>query len=515
MAGADLQPECDAMMEKSRNQLEQDSDPNSPEHFDVLIIGAGISGIDAAYHLGKLRPGTGYAILEAGSKIGGTWVTHTFPGVRSDSDLFTFGFSWKPWTGVPIGTGAEILQYLNEAVAENDIGRNIRFNLRIEMAEWSSTTQRWTLTLRRGEDVTPTKMTCGFLWMCAGYFRHAKGFTPDWPTISAYKGQVIHPQNWPEDLDYTGKHVVVIGSGATAATLVPALAEKAAHVTMIQRSPTYYYPRPTMDAFNTMLSKLDLPAEWYHEIMRRHFLLISQTTRKRSLEEPEALAADLIGAARKYLGDDYDIATHFTPKYMPWRQRLAMIPDGDFYIAIREGKAEVLTDQIECFTETGLRLASGKDVAADIIVTATGLTMCLFGDIVVEVDGQRFDPAQSTTHLGIMFTGLPNFAAVFGYLRSSWTLRADLISRHVCRLLDYMDAQGATSVTPTLREEDRDMPHKPWIEPENFNPGYVMRSLDTYPRQGDRHPRIIGRSRRDNGRLSFEHDHRVGKGRCA
>jgi cation diffusion facilitator CzcD-associated flavoprotein CzcO len=466
------------------------TDPTT-EHFDILVIGAGISGIDAAYHLGKLRPGSSFAILESKPQIGGTWHTHTFPGIRSDSDLFTFGFSWKPWTGVPIATGEEILRYLEEAIDEEGIREKIRFGHQVETAEWSSDTQRWTLTVRRGADGAATTMTCGFLWMCAGYFRHSDGYTPDWKGMAEFRGEIVHPQNWPQHLDYGGKRVVVIGSGATAATLVPAIATEAAHVTMVQRSPTFYYPRPMMDDFNATLQALGLPDEWYHEIMRRKFLHDSRLTVQRSFTEPEALAAELIAAARAYLGEDYDMDTHFTPSYRPWRQRIAMVPDGDLFVAIREGRAEVLTDGIERFTKAGLRLSSGLELAADIIVTATGLNLNMFGDIVLAVDGQRVDPAQCVTHRGIMFTGLPNFATVFGYLRSSWTLRADLVSRYLCRMLDHMDAQGANSVTPTLRGEDRNMERRPWIDPDNFNAGYIMRSLKALPRQGDRQPWVM------------------------
>jgi len=461
------------------------------EHFDVLIVGAGISGIDAAYHLGKNRPGSSFVILDAKPQIGGTWHTHTFPGIRSDSDLFTFGFSWKPWTGVPIGSAAEILNYLEEAIEENDIGRKIRFNHQIEKAEWSSDTQCWTLTVRRDANAPPVTLTSSFLWMCAGYFRHSEGYTPDWPGTDTFRGRIVHPQNWPQDLDHTGKNVVVIGSGATAATIVPAMAAEAAHVTMVQRSPTYYYPRTVMDEFNATLSALDLPDVWYHEIMRRKFLHESQITVQRSNTEPEVLAAELIGAARAYLGEDFDVDTHFTPSYRPWRQRIAVLPDGDMFAAIRAGKAEIITDHIDSFTEVGLRLASGKLVEADIIVTTTGLNLNMFGDIELVVDGETINPAQCFTHRGVMFTGLPNFATVFGYLRASWTLRADLVSDYICRLLDHMDTHGARSVTPMLRDEDCDMQERPWIDPENFNAGYIMRSLDILPKQGDRQPWVM------------------------
>jgi cation diffusion facilitator CzcD-associated flavoprotein CzcO len=460
------------------------------EHFDILIIGAGISGIDAAYHLGQQRPDTSFAILEAKPSIGGTWATHRFPGIRSDSDLFTFGFKWKPWTGVAIATADEILSYLEEAVDENDIGDHIRFDHHIEAARWSSATQRWVLTVTRGDGAT-VQISCGFLWSCAGYFRHDQGYMPTWPGIEDFRGQIVHPQTWPDNLDYTGHRVVVIGSGATAATMIPAMADKAAHITMVQRSPTYYYPKVIEDEFTVTLRALNLPDEWFHEIMRRKFLADSQNTANRAITEPDVLSAELLDAARAYLGDDYDIATHFTPTYRPWRQRVAMIPDGDLFVAIREGKAEVVTAQIERFTEAGLLLTDGRQVEADLIVSATGLTLNVFGDIALEVDGAAFDAADCVTHRGIMFTGLPNFAVVFGYLRSSWTLRADLVSSYICRILDHMDEASAGIVTPVLRDEDQGMERRPWVEPENFNAGYITRSLDVLPRQGDRQPWLL------------------------
>ena len=459
--------------------------------FDVLIIGAGISGIDAAYHLSKSRPETRFAILDSMDDLGGTWRTHRFPGIRSDSDLFTFGFKWKPWTGIPIATGDEILSYLNEAMAENDLRRHTRFGHWVKSAAWSSKAQRWVVKVQRSGETEPVEMTCRFLWMCSGYYRHSEPYRPTWPGMEQFGGQIVHPQDWPTDLDHANKQIVVIGSGATAATLIPALAKTAEHVTMLQRSPTYYYPKPMMDEFTTTLRALDLPDDWFHEIMRRKFLHDQQVTVRRSLEEPQVLADELIAAARAYLGEDYDIETHFTPSYQPWRQRIAMIPDGDLFTTIRGGKASVVTDQIERFTATGLRLASGQELRADIVVTATGLTLNALGDLVLTVDGAQVDLSKSITHRGIMFTGLPNLVSVFGYLRSSWTLRADLVSDYVCRLLAHMEAKGVGSVTPALREIDRDMPERPWVDPKNFNPGYFARSLHLLPKQGDRQPWLI------------------------
>ncbi len=459
------------------------------DHFDVLIVGAGISGIDAAYHLSRTLPEMRFAMLEDKDGIGGTWHTHRFPGIRSDSDLYTFGFKWKPWTGVPIATADEILSYLNAALDENDLRRRIRFGHSVRAAAWDSDTALWTVTVDRNG--ATTTLTCRFLWMCSGYYSHARGYRPDWPGMEDFAGPIVHPQHWPRDLDHAGKRVLVIGSGATAATLIPALAETAAHVTMLQRSPTYYYPRPRQDPLAATLQSLDLPQDWVHEIMRRKFLQDGEIIARRSRDEPQAVAAELIGAAQAYLGPDYDVATHFTPHYRPWRQRVAVVPDGDLFVAIRSGRASVVTDTIRRFTETGIELDGGAALEADIIVTATGLTLNALGDVAFAVDGAPVDVAQSWTHRGVMLTGLPNLAMVFGYLRTSWTMRADLVSEYVCRLLRHMQARGAASVMPALRECDRGMPARPWIDPENFNAGYVLRGLKLMPKQGDRQPWLM------------------------
>lgn len=463
------------------------------EHVDVLIVGAGISGIDAAYHLQQHCPEKRFVLLESQDGFGGTWRTHKFPGIRSDSDLFTFGFKWKPWTGVPIATAEEILKYLDEALDEQDIRRHIRYGHEVVTANWSSEAKRWTLEVRRKGDSGDEmlRFTCDFLWMCQGYYRHAEGYTPDFPGRERFKGPVVHPQTWPEDLDYKGKNVVVIGSGATAATMIPAMAGDCAHVTMLQRSPTYFYPRPNSNEVADMLRELDIPDEWTHEIVRRKILFDQNTVIRRSFEEPDALRQELIAGARAYLGDDFDIETHFTPSYRPWRQRLAVVPDGDLFKCIRAGKASVVTDQIESFTETGIQLASGKHLDADIIVTATGFNMSALGDIDFVIDGKPLNFAECWGHRGIMFTGIPNMAWVFGYLRASWTMRADLVSGFVCRLLNHMDAKGAKMVVPRLRDEDKDMPAKPFIEDENFNAGYLVRKMHLMPKQGDRAPWIF------------------------
>jgi len=461
------------------------------EHFDVLIVGAGISGIDAAYHLQQQCPGKSFALLENQKSFGGTWLTHKFPGIRSDSDLFTFGYKWKPWTGVPIATAEEILKYLDEVIEEQQLGEHIRYRHQVKSATWSSEDKQWTLEVACGERRDSRRFTCSFLWMCQGYYRHSEGYTPDFPGMDRFEGPIVHPQTWPEDLDYEGKKIIVIGSGATAATLIPAMAKKGAHVTMLQRSPTYFYPRPNSDEVVDLLRKLNVPQEWIHEIARRKVLHDQKVTTRRSFEDADALRQELIAGARAYLGDDFDLDTHFTPSYRPWRQRLAVVPDGDMFKCIRSGKASVVTDHIETFTEKGILLKSGETLDADIIVTATGFNISALGDIPFVVDGRPLNFADCWGHRGILFSGIPNMAWVFGYLRTSWTMRADLVSDFVCRLLNHMQETGASVVTPQLREEDKDMPARPFIDSENFNAGYLVRKMHLMPKQGDREPWVF------------------------
>lgn len=461
---------------------------NEAEHYDVLIVGAGISGVGGAVHLKTQRPGTSFLILESQDGFGGTWRTHTYPGIRSDSDLYTFGYRFKPWTGKPIATAEAILEYMGEVIDEYGLDRHIRYGHTILTASWSSDDGVWTLVARRHATGETLTFTCRFLWMCQGYYRHSQGYTPDWPGMDRYRGVIVHPQTWPEDLDYAGKRVLVIGSGATAATLVPAMAESAGHVTMLQRSPTYFAAGENRNEMADLLRELDLPEEWVHEIVRRKILHDMKEITRRSFEEPEALKAELIAGARAYLGEDFDVERHFTPHYRPWQQRLAFVPDGDLFKAIASGKASVVTDQIETFNESGVRTRSGEQLDADLIVTATGFNLCMFGDIEFDVDGRSVDFADTVTWRGMLFSGVPNLCWVFGYLRTSWTMRADLIADFVCRLLKHMDARGVDVVTPTLRPEDRDMERLPWIAEENFNAGYLLRGLHLLPKQGTRLP---------------------------
>jgi cation diffusion facilitator CzcD-associated flavoprotein CzcO len=456
------------------------------EHFDVLIVGAGISGVGGAYHLTKQCPDASFVVLESQASFGGTWITHRYPGIRSDSDLHTFGYRFKPWRGPPIATAEQILSYMGEVIEENDLARHIRYRHLIGSADWSSETNLWTITAIRTDTGETARFTANFLWMCQGYYRHSEGYTPHWDGMETFKGRIVHPQIWPDDLDYRDKKVVVIGSGATAATLIPAIAPDAAHVTMLQRSPTYFRAARNANELADMLRELKIDENWIHEIVRRKILHDQDAFTRRTFEEPEAVKHELIEAVRAHLGPEYDVETHFTPSYRPWRQRLAFVPDGDLFAGIRSGKASVVTDEIERFTETGILLKSGKTLDADIIITATGFHLCVLGDIDFIIDGKPLVFSDTVTYRGMMFTGIPNLAWVFGYFRASWTLRADLVADFVCRLLNHMKQTGARRVTVAPRPADQDMPLLPWIDAENFNPGYMLRGMHLLPRRGEK-----------------------------
>lgn len=454
------------------------------EHFDVLIVGAGISGVGGAYHLTQQCPDKSFVVLEALESFGGTWRMHKYPGIRSDSDLYTFGYRFKPWIGPPIATAGEILKYMGEVIEENDLAKHIRYQHRILTASWSSTENLWTIQAQRTDTGEALTFTCNFLWMCQGYYRHSEGYTPEWPGMKDFKGRIVHPQTWPEDLDYKGKKVVVIGSGATTATIVPAMANDCEHITVLQRSPTYFVPGINQNELANMLRSLEVPEEWVHEIVRRKILHDFRELTRRSFEEPEKMREELLAGVRAFLGPDYDVDKHFTPTYRPWQQRIAFVPDGDLFKGIKAGKASMVTDHIDRFTEKGILLKSGQELEADIIVTATGFNLSAFGDIEFAVDGKPVKLADTVTYHGMMFTGLPNLLWVFGYFRASWTLRADLLSDFVCRLLKHMDAKGVSKVTVALRPEDKDMPLLPWIDEENFNPGYLKRGMHLLPKRG-------------------------------
>ena len=456
------------------------------EHFDVLIVGAGISGVGAAYHLKDQCPDQNFVVLEGMESFGGTWLMHTYPGIRSDSDLYTFGYRFKPWTGTPIATADEILTYMGEVIDENGLDQHIRYQHHIDSAKWCSKNKIWTLEGMRKDTGDAVQFTGNFLWMCQGYYKHAQGYTPAWKDLDKFKGKVVHPQTWPDELDYKDKHVIMIGSGATTATLAPAIAADCSHVTVLQRSPTYFIPGRNENELVDKLRMLGIDEKWIHEIARREILHLQNHFTRRSFEEPEAVKEELLAGVVKYLGPDYDIETHFTPKYRPWRQRIAFVPDGDLFEGINSGKASMVTDEIERFTEKGIRLKSGKELEADIIITATGFNLSVLGEINFSIDDEPLDFAETVTYRGMMFTGVPNMVWIFGYFRASWTLRVDLIGDFVCRLLNHMKNKGLKAVVPKLRPEDKDMPLLPWMDPENFNPGYLMRSMHLLPRRGDK-----------------------------
>jgi cation diffusion facilitator CzcD-associated flavoprotein CzcO len=456
------------------------------EHFNVVIVGAGISGVGGAYHLTRQCHGTSFVVLETQGSFGGTWLTHRFPGIRSDSDLYTFGYRFKPWTGAPIATAAKILSYMGEVIGENALGPHIRYRHKVDAARWSGKENLWKIDATRTDTGETVRFTAEFLWMCQGYYRHSEGYTPEWDGMETFEGRIVHPQTWPEDLDYAGKQVVVIGSGATAATLIPAIAGDCTHVTMLQRSPTFFRTGRNAILIADELRALGIDETWIHEIVRKKILHEQDVFTRRSFTEPEVVKQELLEEVRGYLGRDYDVETHFTPRYRPWRQRIAFIPDGDLFETIRAGKTSVVTDEIDRFTRTGILLKSGRTLEADIIVTATGFNLNVLGDIDFTIDGKPLIFSETVTYRGTMFTGVPNMAWVFGYFRASWTLRVDMVADFVCRLLNYMKEKGARKVTPTLRPEDKDMRLLPWIDPENFNPGYLMRGMHLLPKRGDK-----------------------------
>jgi monooxygenase len=456
------------------------------EHFDVLIMGAGLSGIDAAHHLRKFCPNKSYIILEQRERIGGTWDLFRYPGVRSDSDMLTMGYSFRPWTSPKaISPGDDIRDYITKVATDEGIDRNIRFRHQIKRAAWSSEEAKWTVNVVRklpdGHDESVT-LTCNFLFSCAGYYRYSAGYTPEFPDISRFQGRVVHPQAWPEDLDYRGKRVVIIGSGATAVTLVPAVAKTAGHVTMLQRSPTYIISAPEHDATANWLRSV-LPAMWAYRLSRWKNVGFMIYIYQLSQRFPNFLKTGLLKKVREELGPDYDVATHFTPRYKPWEQRLCLVPDADLFQAIRSGRSSVVTGDIETFTENGIRLKTGHELEADIIVTATGLVMQAFGGIELSVDGRSIDPSQTLAYKGVMMSGVPNFASVFGYINASWTLKADLICNYVCRLLNFMDRKGVRQATPKNRDETAAAPFV-----ENFSSGYMQRALASWPKQGSKSP---------------------------
>ncbi|WP_414903344.1 flavin-containing monooxygenase [Sphingomonas flavalba] len=451
------------------------------EHFDVIIVGAGLSGIGAAYHLQKHCPDRNYAILEAREAIGGTWDLFRYPGIRSDSDMFTLGYSFRPWVEAKaIADGPSILNYVRRTASDNGIDRHIRFGQAVVRASWSSAEARWTVETERGGE--GGAFTCSFLLMCSGYYDYAGGHDPDFAGRAEFAGRIVHPQHWPDDLDYAGKRVVVIGSGATAVTIVPEMARTAAHVTMLQRSPTYVVSRPAEDRIANGLRRV-LPAKLAYGLVRWKNVLLGMLFFNLARKRPEKTKAKLIGLVGDQLGPDYDVARHFTPDYNPWDQRLCLVPDADLFDAINAKRVSVVTDRIARFTPGGIRLESGADLPADVIVTATGLKLAVLGKAAFFVDGARVDFAKTISYKGMMFSGVPNLASAFGYTNASWTLKADLTSAYVCRLLNHMKARGHAIAMPTLPAEP--MEAAPWLD---FTSGYVQRSLALFPKQGTRKP---------------------------
>jgi monooxygenase len=455
-------------------------------HVDVVIVGAGISGIGSAYHLQQQCPDKSYVILETKDTFGGTWETHKYPGVRSDSDLYTFGYRFKPWVGAPVASADEILKYMGEVIEENGIGPHIRYGHRITRCSWSSKDNLWTVEAARVSDKATVTFTCNFLWMCQGYYDHEKPYIPDWAGMDKYKGLLIHAQLWDPTIDYTGKRVLVIGSGATAATVIPAFAEKAAHVTMLQRSPTYFFCSENKNELADRLRQIGIDEPTIHRVVRAQIMYDQNMMTRRCLEEPDAVFEELKALIRQYAGADFQFEPHFIPKYRVWQQRLAFCPEGDVFKAAAAGKLSVVTDTLQTFTEKGVRTASGEEIEADIIVAATGFRLSVMGDIPFSVDGKPVNWHDTVTYRGMMFTGVPNLLWVFGYFRASWTLRVDMLGDFVCNLLNHMKEIGAKRVEVALREEDKGMQILPWIEADNFNPGYLMRGLDQLPRRGDK-----------------------------
>lgn len=454
----------------------------APQHVDVLIVGAGLSGIGAACHLRRECPGKTFAILESRDAIGGTWDLFRYPGIRSDSDMFTLGYSFKPWTEAKaIADGESIREYVRETAREHGVDAEIRFRHRVVAARWSSDDARWTVHAERTDNAEKVLLTCSFLYVCSGYYRYDEGYTPAFAGTDRFTGRIVHPQHWPADLDHTGKRVVVIGSGATAVTLVPSIAETAAHVTMLQRSPSYILTLPSRDVIADGLRRR-LPAKVAYPIVRWKNVLFTLLAFQLSRRAPKLMKFLLRMGVRGQLPADYDVDRHFTPRYNPWDERMCFVPDGDLFHALRHGRASIVTDGIDSFTEHGIRLDSGEELHADIVVTATGLNLLAIGGIKLNVDGRHIDLGRSVAYKGMMLSDVPNFAFTIGYTNASWTLKADLVSRYVCRLLNHLDDQGYQVCTPSA-------PASSELQPIiDLRSGYVRRSIDLLPKQGPSAP---------------------------
>jgi len=454
-------------------------------HIDVVVVGAGISGIGAAYNLQDRCPQKTFTILEGRSNIGGTWDLFKYPGVRSDSDMHTMGFKFKPWNSPKtIADGPAILSYLDETVEENDLRKKIQFNKKVIGASWSSSEALWTLEVEDQSSKTVEKTTCNILYLCGGYYNYDEGYTPEFKGVEEFKGKVIHPQKWPEDLDYSDKKVVVIGSGATAVTIVPSMAEKVKHITMLQRSPTYYFAAPDEDAIGNFIKRFTTDRLGYF-LVRWKNILMGRFMLSRMRKNPEKIKTMLIDQVRDHLGEDYDVDKHFTPRYMPWDQRLCFVPNGDMFNAINSGKASVVTDTIDTFTEEGIKLDSGEVLEADIIITATGLNMQLLNGIDIKIDNETLDISQKLQYKTMMFSDVPNLIATFGYTTASWTLGADLISEYACKLINLLDKKECNYFCPEFGDD---------VTSENdyldLSSGYIERVKHKLPKQGSRDPWI-------------------------
>jgi monooxygenase len=478
------------------------------EHLDAVIVGAGISGVSAAWHLQDRCPTKSYAILEKRAAMGGTWDLFRYPGIRSDSDMYTLGFRFRPWTGhQAIADGGPILDYVKSTAAMYGIDKHIRLNTKVINADWSSAENRWTVQIENNGKLSA--ITCSFLFLCSGYYDYEQGYAPTFAGSEDFTGPIIHPQHWPEDLDYADRNIVVIGSGATAVTLIPALANSGAkHVTMLQRSPTYIVAQPAEDKMADRLNRW-LPDKYAYSAVRWKNVLRQSAVYGACQKWPHRMRSIFLRFAERQLPEGYDVEKHFGPHYNPWEQRLCLVPNGDLFRAIRKGKADVVTDTVDRFTATGIRLNSGRELPADIIITATGLNLQLFGGATTTVDGQPVDLTKTMAYKGMMLSGMPNMVYTVGYTNASWTLKADLVSEFACRLLNYMDDNGFDTVV--VEHPGSDVDERPFMD---FTPGYVLRSLDELPKQGSRTPwrlnqnylrdiRLIRRGKIDDEGLRF------------
>lgn len=477
-------------------------------HVDTLIIGAGLSGISAAHHLTELCPDKSYVILEARSAMGGTWDLFKYPGIRSDSDMYTLGYSFKPWTDPQaIADGPAILKYIQETAAEKDIATKIKYNTKVTEASWSSSEQLWTVTVDSTDSIST--YTCSFLFSCCGYYDYDQGYTPDYPGLEDYEGAFVHPQLWSSETNYEDKDVVVIGSGATAVTLIPELAKKAKSVTMLQRSPTYVVSAPREDAIANFLNKI-LPTKLAYSIIRWKNITMSMLVYNACMKWPNTMSKFFLKGVKKELGDRYEeLKKHFTPHYNPWQQRLCLVPESDLFEALKSGKANIVTDHIDTFTKEGILLKSGEILKSDLVISATGLKMKVMGGVVLKLDQKEIKSSELLCYRGMMFRDLPNLAMAFGYTNASWTLKCDLVSKYVCRLINHMDKNSYKSCTPTLQNEN--METLPFVD---FTSGYFQRSLHELPRQGTEGPwkinqnylkdiKSLKRSTLDDGILQF------------